>query len=296
MKMRYMVLISSLLLMLIQPARADFRDLFQRQFVDKPWAGAPIINEGVCIQCHTSKLMKQDMLKIPQEWRMSIHGRFNVSCHNCHGGDPSDVAKGCESPHGGRFIGTPKPKVVPRMCGRCHVGILKSYISSGHGKALMKRGIGPNCVTCHGSHRIQKANIDIINSVRCSQCHTYDRARSMKQALFTVENRFKEIEDGIKQVKKEGAITEDIEKELFRTMADYRALFHTVDVQLVRKKTGEFGDRLDKIQKDLSKIAGELRFRKTFSGGLFLLSVLMLITYHFATKTKTERTTDRKEG
>ena len=293
--MKKLSMVLLLVLVVYGIARADYRDLFQRQFIDKPWAGAPIVREGVCIDCHTSKLMSADYLKIPQEWKMSIHNKHKVSCHNCHGGDPSDVAMGCESPHGGFFLGKPKPKDVPKMCGKCHIGIMKKFVDSGHGKALMQKGIGPNCVTCHGSHRIQKASIDIINSVRCSQCHTYERAKEMKQALFTVENRIKKIEDTIKLIKSSGAITDDIEKALFRTKAEFRTLFHTVDVKLVRDRTDEFTAKLDNIQNDINRITSELRFRKSFAGYILILFAVILVVYHYSTKSRTDKGEEAKE-
>ncbi|GBE02563.1 hypothetical protein BMS3Abin08_02014 [bacterium BMS3Abin08] len=274
--MKRLVFVFTLLLVLsaLAVAEAGYRDLFRKQFIDEPWAGAPIVKEGVCIECHTSKLMKPDYLKIPQEWKMSIHYKNNVSCHDCHGGNPNDSAISCSTPHSG-FIGTPKYDEVPQLCGKCHIGILKSYLISGHGKALKAKRRGPNCVTCHGSHSIQKANIDIINSVRCTQCHSYNRARIMKQALFLTEKRMSDLDKEITALKAQGVITNNIDKRLFRTQAEFRTIFHTVDVSLVKKRTGEFSRKLDVISKALDKVSSQLSFRKNFSAFLFMLFLAM---------------------
>ena len=93
------------------------------------------------------------------------------------------------------FAGKPQYSQVPEFCGKCHIGILKNYLESGHGRALKADQSGPNCVTCHGSHAIQKANIDIIDEQRCSQCHTYERAKAMKQALFPTEKKIRDVRD-----------------------------------------------------------------------------------------------------
>ncbi|HHN66185.1 MAG TPA: cytochrome C [Nitrospirae bacterium] len=277
--MRRWVFIVLLVLVMATPLHADFRDLFQRQFIDKPWGGAPIVREGVCVDCHTSKIMNPDYLKIPQEWKMSIHYKNKVSCHDCHGGDPNDAAVSCGTPHSG-FIGTPKYREVPELCGRCHVGILKNYLTSGHGKALKTTGKGPNCVTCHGAHNTQKASIDIINDVRCTKCHSYERARIMKQALFSTEKKISELDSIMTSMRKSGALVEDLEKRLFRTTAEFRTIFHTVDVNLVKAKTDEYLNKLGLIEKDLLSLVNEYKFRRNFSAFLLVLfTALGIITY-----------------
>jgi hypothetical protein len=226
-------------------------------------------HEPVCIQCHDSDMMKPAFRKIPGEWRQSWHNQNGVSCHDCHGGDPTDAAMAMSPQRG--FVGTPKYKDVPEFCGKCHIGILKNYSESGHGKALKASGSGPNCVTCHGSHAIQKASIDIINEQRCTQCHTYERARTMKEALFTTERKIQDIRNDLKKLSSQGIYTEEEDKALFRTEAEYRTLFHTVDVSLVKEKTDGFAKQLDGLQKKVDSLFAELRSRRNFSGLLMLL-------------------------
>jgi nitrate/TMAO reductase-like tetraheme cytochrome c subunit len=225
--------------------------------------------EPVCIQCHDSDMMKPEYRKIPAEWRQSWHFRNGVACNDCHGGDPKDAAMAMSPQRG--FAGAPKYKAVPEFCGKCHVGILKNYLESGHGKALKASGRGPNCVTCHGSHGIQKANIDIINEQRCTQCHTYERAGIMKAALIATERKIGDIGNALKKLSSQGIYTGEEDKELFRTEAEFRALFHTVDVSLVKQKTDSFHERLDAVQKKSDAFFAELRSRKKFSGLLLVL-------------------------
>ena len=163
------------------------------------------------------------------------------------------------------FVGVPKPKMVPEFCGKCHIGIKENYLESGHGKALMTTGRGPNCVTCHHSHDIQKANINIINEKLCGVCHSYDRAREMKAALLLTEQKINEIDRDLKTLKAGLIATQDEEKVLFQTQAEYRTLFHTVDVKLVQAKTGEFSKKLATIMQQVRKGFQELKFRQDFS-------------------------------
>jgi nitrate/TMAO reductase-like tetraheme cytochrome c subunit len=232
-------------------------------------AAAAAGNEPICIQCHDSDMMKPAFRKIPGEWRQSWHYQNGVACNDCHGGDPKDAAMAMSPQRG--FVGTPKYQLVPEFCGKCHVGILKNYLESGHGRALKASGSGPNCVTCHGSHDIRKASIDIINEERCTQCHTYDRARTMKQALFATEKKIQDLDTALKKLSSQGIYTEEESKVLFRTEAEFRTLFHTVDVSLVQQKTDGFMQQLEALQKKVDALFAELRSRRNFSGFLLLL-------------------------
>jgi len=246
-----------------------------------PLAVAAESGELVCIQCHDSDMMKPAFRKIPGEWRLSWHNRNGVACNDCHGGDPVDAGMAMSRERG--FVGTPKYRDVPEFCGKCHVGILKNYSESGHGKALKASGSGPNCVTCHGSHGIQKADLEIINEQRCTQCHTYERARTMKQALFSTEQKIRDTESALKKLSAQGMYTADEEKSLFRTEAEFRTLFHTVDVSLVKEKTDGFDKQLEGLRNKVAALFAQLQSRRNFSGFLFLLfSGLGIILYLLA--------------
>jgi hypothetical protein len=183
------------------------------------------------------------------------------------------------------FVGTPTYQAVPEFCGKCHIGILKNYLESGHGKALKASGLGPNCVTCHGSHGIQKASIDIINEQRCTQCHSYERARVMKQALFSTEKKIRDIDNALKKLQSQGIYTEEEDRALFRTEAEFRTLFHTVDVSLVQQKTDGFIQQLDALQQEVDALFAELQSRRNFSGFLLLLFVGTSVAAYLLAKT-----------
>lgn len=260
-------------------AMGGYRETFQKEFLSEPWAGDREESDA-CIECHTSDIMKPEFRNIPSEWKKSWHYQNDVSCHNCHGGDPKDAATSM-SPHR-FFAGTPKPAQVPEFCGKCHIGIMKNYLESGHGRALKSSGKGPNCVTCHGSHNIQKASIDIINERLCTKCHSYERSRVMRQALFLTEKKIEDLNNRLKQLKAEGMVAEEEEKSLFSTYGEFRTLFHTEDVSLVEKRTDEFTKKLGLIDKRIQDLFDELRFRRNFSAFLALVfmgigAVILLI-------------------
>jgi formate-dependent nitrite reductase cytochrome c552 subunit len=226
--------------------------------------------------------MKPEFRNIADEWKASWHAQNKISCHDCHGGDSKDAAMSMSKQRG--FVGSPIKDDIPDFCGKCHIGILKNYLESGHGKALKWMGTGPTCVTCHGSHDIQKANIDIINEQRCTKCHSYQRAKTMKQALFIVEKKIGEIDEELMRLKNEGVYTEDEAKILFSTQAEFRSLFHTVDVNLVKERTDDFTKKLSLIEKEIQDTFDDLHNRKNFSTFMMLLFAGMGITLFIISK------------
>jgi hypothetical protein len=270
------------LLCLVSVAQGDWTDMLQQEFPKTTWEVRPAIERTVCLDCHTSDLMKQKYKAIPAQWRQSIHYQNGVSCHNCHGGDPNNAARSM-TPEAG-FVGVPKPKQIPEFCGKCHIGIKDDYLASGHGKALMTSGRGPNCVTCHHSHDIHKASINIIQESLCGVCHSYDRAREMKAALFGTELKMNEISRNLRLLKAKLIATQNEEKVMFRTQAEYRTLFHTVDVNLVKSKTGEFNKKLAAINQQVQKGFRELQFRQNFSILIMLIFIGLGITIFLLTR------------
>lgn len=264
------------LLSLVSVSSGDWSEFLQKEFPKTPWAQRPRVEQNVCIDCHTSDLMKEDYRGIPGDWRKSWHYQNGVSCQDCHGGDPKDAARSMKRESG--FVGVPKPKMVPEFCGKCHLGIKENYLESGHGQALMTTGRGPNCVTCHHSHDIQKASINIINEKLCGVCHSYDRAREMKAALLLTEQKINDIDRDLKVLRAGLIATHDEQQVLFQTQAEYRTLFHTVDVKLVQAKTGEFSKKLDSIMEQVRKGFQELKFRQDFSSFIMLIFIGLGIT------------------
>ncbi|MGD1074963.1 MAG: cytochrome C [Thermodesulfovibrionales bacterium] len=284
--MRYVFLVLVVVLFTLPSITSgSYREEFEKEFLSEPWGGEQT-EVDVCIECHSSDKMKPSFRNIVDEWNTSWHAQNKISCHDCHGGDPTDAAVAMSPQRG--FLGAPKYDQVPEFCGKCHVGILKYYLESGHGKALKATGNGPNCVTCHGAHNIQKASIDIINEQRCTKCHSYERAKIMKQALFVTEEKISNLESSLKRLKAQGVFAEDEEKSLFSTEAEFRTLFHTVDVSLVKERTDDFTRKLNAVEKGIQETFLELDFRKNFSAFLMLLFAGMGIVIFLLSKTPRE--------
>ncbi len=257
---------------------ASYRETFEKEFMHSPWAIAKG-ETSACIQCHTSDEMGPEMHGIILQWKESFHATHNVSCHDCHGGAPEDVSAAMKAQRG--FKGTPTDKEIPEFCGTCHIAILDNYLKSGHGKAFLEIGEGPSCVTCHGSHDIKKASMDLINERLCTQCHTYDRAQEMKQALITVESKFNDVQENLTHLKLAGINTDDPQKIFYRNHAGFRALSHSIDVDAVRQSTNAYIERLEMMESDIRGYFKQIAFRRNFSAYLLLifvgLSILVLL-------------------
>ncbi len=216
--------------------------------------------ETVCIQCHGGQ---PGRLGAPvAAWRTSIHAANGISCHNCHGGDPTDMANAMNPARG--FLGAPKEKDIPAFCGRCHVGVEEDYLASAHGRAL-GRG-GPQCVTCHSNHAVLKATPDLINSQSCSRCHDYGRAEEIKAAVVETDRRITGIDRSLADLHRTGIVTKEMEDELFALRNRFHRIFHSVDVEKVRSQTAGFQTELQKIQEKIAAIEARLHLRKLWGG------------------------------
>ncbi len=224
---------------------------------------------NVCIDCHGG--LSGQLGEIPTaEWHTSIHARHRVSCHDCHGGDPTDYVEAMSAQRG--FIGVPGYAEVPAFCGRCHVGVEEDYRESLHGQ-VVEFG-GPNCVTCHENHAVQVATIDLINEVSCSRCHSYDKPALVKQEISATEEMLSRLEVSIASLYRVGFDTGRLQDDLFSTRNNFRRLFHSVDIEKIRAETAGFDAELEETKATVNELEETLGQRKIAGGALVLLLLL----------------------
>ncbi len=147
--------------------------------------------EGVntCFDCHSTLGGKH--VEITDQWQRSIHGERDVTCADCHGGDPSasDINESM-SPEAG-YIGVPAKTEIPALCASCHADVslmrqydlptdqYAKYQESIHGIRLAEGDKNvTTCFDCHGGHETLKAN-DPASTVYpanvpelCASCHS----------------------------------------------------------------------------------------------------------------------------
>lgn len=233
----------------------------------------------VCITCHANLPGKYG--EPVRLWTGSIHAENGITCYHCHGGDPNDAANAMSPARG--FLGVPKGQAIPAFCGRCHVGVKNDYLASAHGKALGKGG--PTCVTCHGNHLVVKASLELINEKSCSRCHSFERARLIRSAMQETERMIVAIDSGIAAFKQEGVDTGRLEKGLFAARNSFHSLFHTVDVEKVRKDTAGIQGELKKLETRLQGLDEERRKRKQVGAAAVAAALLAALLFYLLKKT-----------
>ncbi|KIH77287.1 hypothetical protein SAMN05660860_02118 [Geoalkalibacter ferrihydriticus] len=238
-------------------------------------SGAAMADEGSCIGCHAGLPGKQGEESIAQ-WRDSIHHRHGVFCVSCHGGDPTLMTMEAMSPERG-FVGVPEEGDVPAFCGRCHVGVEEDYHNSAHGQALGAGG--PECVTCHGSHAVQIATIELINPQDCSRCHDYGRAGELRSAMEQTEIMIVDLEGELEKLHRHGVATDVLEGRLFALRNDFHRLLHSVDVDKVRRRTADFRLKLGDIQNEVDHHRAELGQRKLIGAGVVVLLLIASVLF-----------------
>ncbi len=132
-----------------------------------------------CGKCHSNPgLTEEYRMKYPEvasQYAESIHGVALLklglivapSCNDCHGVHTIRRAVDRSSPinHAN----------VAKTCGKCHVGIEKTYNQSVHGQLLAKGDTrAPVCTDCHSAHQIASTsggNFKAISDQVCGGCH-----------------------------------------------------------------------------------------------------------------------------
>lgn len=237
--------------------------------------------ETVCIQCHGG--LDGHLGEPVEQWKGSVHAANGISCHACHGGDPTDFEMAMSPERG--FIGVPAYEEVPEFCGRCHVGVKEDYMASAHGQAL--EAGGAQCVVCHGNHAIQLASIDLINEDSCSRCHDYERAAKVKSEISATEESLSTLEGSVAKLHRVGIDTGRLEDSLFASRNSFRRLFHTVNIDRIRSQKTKIEDDLSETKAAIADYENTLGQRKMVGGVIVLLLLLggciaLLIrkTYH----------------
>jgi hypothetical protein len=210
------------------------------------WAGA-----DSCVVCHRDPellVTNKKLYDYYQQWDASVHKQEEVTCDDCHGGNPRARDKqaahaegvGAADPDSGVYF-----KTVPETCGTCHDEILEGFRQSHHFEHLEKIGDekqGPTCVTCHGS-----INVDVLNVVSvaesCARCHNSEtgthpeipeKARGLMNRFLSIHRFYRYV--GIRAEPEEASA---FFRELDPRLSRLSVIWHTFDVDAVDKETGE---------------------------------------------------------
>lgn len=139
------------------------------------WGAA---QQSSCASCHFANPDAPGHL---YEWDRSPHGRNNVGCETCHGGNAAsfDLLPAHQGVLNGRNPASPvNRRNVPRTCGVCHAGPFAAFQDSRH-YALLTEGNEdtPICTTCHSEVAARVLSPNRLEA-RCQKCHAEGRVGS----------------------------------------------------------------------------------------------------------------------
>jgi len=149
---------------------------------------------STCVQCH---LEQEGSVQLPAKLAADdVHFRNGLSCHNCHGGDPTlGIDKGGPEDSMSKakgYIGKPERKTIAKLCSSCHsnpvfmrrynpkarVDQYAEYLTSVHGRKYEEGDKNvATCVDCHGAHGVKAVSnptsptypTNVANT--CAHCH-----------------------------------------------------------------------------------------------------------------------------
>jgi len=176
------------------------------------------------LECHATTLDKFAKSNYEQ-WTRSKHALFNVTCYNCHGGDPSSDTK--ETAHIGVSRSSESNssvfyRNVPETCGNCHTKELNQFKESMHYQKLKALKQAPTCDTCHGPHEFKVLNSTEFEDL-CSSCHNTEmkiapdipeKAVKAIENTQLLKNEINKAESAIKQAIQQGKDVTVAQKEL----------------------------------------------------------------------------------
>ena len=227
--------------------------------------------ESSCVSCHSG--LGGNLAAPVALWEKSIHHQMGNNCEGCHGGDPVDAAEAMSPAK--RFVGSPKPDQIPTFCGKCHVGVVENYMKSLHYTAF-QNGNGPTCTTCHHSHDVQRASLDLITEALCSQCHSFENGQKMKNAFVTAETALKNTRSGLERLDHRGMPVKRLEEKFFALRNSLHQMTHTLDVPAVEEKTQSVLTDIEEMKKEMSELDQKVH-RRWWMGAVVAAFLIVLI-------------------
>lgn len=170
-------------------------------------------SQSRCADCHFANPGSVSASHL-SDWDLSAHGRANIGCERCHGGDPRSFEPFIA--HKDILARTNPaspvyPANLPKTCGTCHAGPFVAFQKSKH-YALLLAGDknGPTCSTCHGEAAGVRLSPKALES-QCASCHAAGkiaphpenpaRGRLAVEGLREVRGLLKDIRAAIRRVK-----------------------------------------------------------------------------------------------
>jgi nitrate/TMAO reductase-like tetraheme cytochrome c subunit len=202
-----------------------------------------------CVACHRDPaflVTNRKLYDYFQRWTSSVHKQEDVTCVDCHGGNPDVSDK--DAAHAGDLSGSGRRSAVnfrniPRTCGECHDEIYEGFRKSSHFEHLVAKkqeDQGPTCVTCHGSINVAVLNVTTVEET-CHRCHneetdnhpeTAGEARALLNRFLSIHRYYRYI-----TVRGDPAETRTFFEVIDARIHDLSIAWHTFDLDRIREET-----------------------------------------------------------
>jgi predicted CXXCH cytochrome family protein len=194
-----------------------------------------------------------------------------VGCASCHGGDPRGET--ALDAHRDMFLLASGAETITSMCGRCHKEPASNFNKSPHHLA-MYAARRPDCTTCHGSHGIAKASLDLIGEPLCSSCHPVAQARRIHKALGDAETEVAVLDSELARAGNNA----DQRARLIAARSQLRGLSHALDLISITRASTQTLTLADEIRARSLPQAGARRWAHGLRIAALVLAALMSAT------------------
>jgi hypothetical protein len=225
------------------------------------YASSAQVYQTACADCH----IVDRRAPAPEhvvEWSLSPHGRHQVGCDKCHGGDPS--ASNAADAHRGLLTITNAASPVyfrnlPATCGTCHPGPFTAFQRSRHYELLLSSNRqAPVCSTCHGTVGARLPSPTQVE-LQCTLCHG-EKARA-RDAEYTETTRrlYESLHEYRERLRFWGSLISDVRDkkqraQLTKSQAEVESLFrqavaagHAFDADELRANVSAARERSDAL-------------------------------------------------
>jgi NapC/NirT cytochrome c family, N-terminal region/Cytochrome c3 len=211
-----------------------------------------------------------------EQYRKDVHAAANLTCTSCHNGDASAaVAAQAHAASGGKeFIARPASAAgTVAMCGSCHKEPAENFAKSPHAlNTTAPRK--PVCTTCHGSHGVQKASLELIAEPLCNSCHTIAQARRIHKALTDAERDVEALDE---ELAGQGPQAKPFRDRLKATRTGMRGLAHGLDLFQITRAASDALATVDEVRAKAIPQEKGRNWGESLRMALYVVALLVLI-------------------
>jgi hypothetical protein len=160
-----------------------------------PASGQMVVSR--CADCHLASATPPEPDHVI-DWERSPHGRNQVGCEKCHGGDSSSFEpfRAHQGILNSRNPASPvHPRNLSKTCGTCHPGPFVAFQKSRH-FALHEQMQGrvPTCTTCHEQVAARMLSPKALER-QCNACHGEGKVAPRAERASNGRAVLEQIED-----------------------------------------------------------------------------------------------------